>query len=61
MKEAVVPSSTAGSPNVDPPVSDIERVDAFPKQRESILERWGLAALDERRERTRERSRGNIA
>jgi 2-polyprenyl-3-methyl-5-hydroxy-6-metoxy-1,4-benzoquinol methylase len=54
MKEAVVPSSAAGSANITQPLNDSERVGAFPNQREPIAERWGPAALEERRERTRD-------
>ena len=36
------------------PLNDSERVGAFPNQREPIAERWGPAALEERRERTRD-------
>ena len=45
MKEAVAPGSATGSAN-------IENMGAFP--REPIPERWGPAALEERRERTRD-------
>jgi hypothetical protein len=35
MKEAVVPSSAAGSVNINPPLNDSEKVGAFPNQREA--------------------------
>src|SRR6266480_4635659 len=54
MKEAVVPTSAAGSANVTPPITASESVGAVSKQGEPIAERWGLAALEERRERTRD-------
>ena len=54
MKEAVVPSSAADSANVNPPLNDSNRLGAFPNQREPISESWGPAALEERRERTRD-------
>src|SRR5207244_8602809 len=54
MKEAVVPSSAAGPVNINPPFNDSEKVGAFPNQREPIAESWGPAALEERRERTRD-------
>src|SRR5438093_9616276 len=54
MKEAVVPSSAAGPVNIDPPFNGSEKAGAFPNQREPIPERWGPAALEERRERTRD-------
>jgi 2-polyprenyl-3-methyl-5-hydroxy-6-metoxy-1,4-benzoquinol methylase len=54
MKEAVVPGSAAGSTNISPPISDNESVSPFSKQGERIAERWGPAALEERRERTRD-------
>src|SRR5437867_13185751 len=54
MKEAVVPSSAAGPVNIDPPFNESEKVGAFPNQREAIAESWGPAALEERRERTRD-------
>src|SRR6266516_338707 len=52
MKEAVVPGSATGSANIGSPINDSENVGAFP--REPIPERWGPAALEERRERTRD-------
>ena len=54
MKEAVVPSSAADPVNINPPLTESEKIGAFPNQREPIAESWGPAALDERRERTRE-------
>ena len=54
MKEAVVPSSAADSANVNPPLNDSNRLGPFPNQREPITESWGPAALEERRERTRD-------
>jgi 2-polyprenyl-3-methyl-5-hydroxy-6-metoxy-1,4-benzoquinol methylase len=54
MKEAVVPSSATGPVNIDPPLNDSEKVGAFPNQREPIADSWGPAALDGRRERTRD-------
>ena len=54
MKEAVVPSSAAGSANINPPINHSDSVDAFADHRESIPEMWGPAALEERRERTRD-------
>ena len=54
MKEAVVPSSTAGPVNTNPPLNESEKVGAFSNQREPIAESWGPAALEERRERTRD-------
>ena len=52
MKEAVVPSSAAGSANINPPINHSDSVDAFADHAESIPERWGPAAIEERRERT---------
>src|SRR4029077_5022154 len=52
-KEAVVPSS-AGSANINPPINHSDNVDAFADHRESVPERWGPAALEARRERTRD-------
>src|SRR5213596_1866722 len=54
MKEAVVPSSAAGPANTNPPLNESEKVGAFSNQREPIAESWGPAALEERRERTRD-------
>ena len=54
MKEAVVPSSAAGPVNTNPPLNESEKVGTFPNQREPIAESWGPAALEERRERTRD-------
>lgn len=54
MKDAAVPSSAAGSANINPPVNDGESVGAVPNQREPIAQTWGPAALEERRERTRD-------
>jgi 2-polyprenyl-3-methyl-5-hydroxy-6-metoxy-1,4-benzoquinol methylase len=54
MKEAVVPSSAAGPVNTNPPLNESEKVGAFSNQREAIAESWGPAALEERRERTRD-------
>ena len=54
MKEAVVPSSAAGPVNTNSPVNESEKVGAFSNQREPIAESWGPAALEERRERTRD-------
>ena len=54
MKEAVVPSSAAGPVNTNPPLNESEKAGAFSNQREPIAESWGLAALEERRERTRD-------
>ena len=54
MKEAVVPSSAAGPVNTNPPLTESEKVGAFSNQREPIAESWGPAALEERRERTRD-------
>ena len=54
MKEAVVPSSAASPVNTNPPLNESEKVGAFSNQREPIAESWGPAALEERRERTRD-------
>jgi SAM-dependent methyltransferase len=54
MKQAVVPSSAAGPVNTNPPLNESEKVGAFSNQREPIAESWGPAALEERRERTRD-------
>src|SRR6266487_3043241 len=54
MKEGVVPSSAAGPANTNPPLNESEKVGAFSNQREPIAESWGPAALEERRERTRD-------
>ena len=54
MKEAVVPSSATGPVNTNPPLNESEKVGAFSNQREPIAESWGPAALEERRERTRD-------
>jgi SAM-dependent methyltransferase len=54
MKEAVVPSSAAGPVNTNPPLNESDKVGAFSNQREPIAESWGPAALEERRERTRD-------
>ncbi|HEX3620343.1 MAG TPA: glycosyltransferase [Candidatus Udaeobacter sp.] len=54
MKEAVVPRPAAGPMNTNPPLNESEKVSAFSNQREPIAESWGPAALEERRERTRD-------
>src|SRR5712691_13070748 len=54
MKEAVVPSSAAGSANINQPLNDGESVGVVSNQREPIAQTWGPAALEERRERTRD-------
>jgi SAM-dependent methyltransferase len=54
MKEAVVPSSATGPVNTNPPLNESEKVGVFSNQREPIAESWGPAALEERRERTRD-------
>src|SRR6266700_1557908 len=54
MKEAVVPNSAAGSPNLHSPLDNSDRVGAVLKQHEANSQRWGPAALEQRRERTRD-------
>src|SRR6476660_436008 len=39
--------------NINPPLNESEKVGAFSNQREPIAESWGPAALEQRRERTR--------
>jgi SAM-dependent methyltransferase len=53
MKEAAV-SSSAGGAGTSPQRNDSQSMGAFATQRESIPEQWGPAALDQRRERTRD-------
>jgi hypothetical protein len=54
MKEAAVQNSAARSAAVNSPLNDSGRVDTLLSQREPNTERWGPAALDQRRERTRD-------
>src|SRR5437870_9965274 len=54
MKEAVVPNSAAGSANINSPLNDSEGAGALLKQDEANSQRWGPAALEGRRERTRD-------
>ena len=54
MKEAVVPNSAAGSANISSPLSNSDGVGAVLKQHEANSQRWGPAALEQRRERTRD-------
>src|SRR5438034_7796167 len=54
MKEAVVPNSAAGSANINSPLNDSDGVDAVLKRHETNSQRWGPAALEQRRERTRD-------
>src|SRR6266699_5696057 len=54
MKEAAVRNSAAGLPAVNSPLNDSGRVNAPSTQREPYTETWGPAALEERRERTRD-------
>src|SRR5437667_12771711 len=54
MREAVVPNSAAGSANINSPLNDSEGAGALLKQDEANSQRWGPAALEQRRERTRD-------
>src|SRR5260370_373286 len=54
MKEAAVQNSVAPSAAVNSPLNDSGRVDALLSQREPNAEKWGPAALEQRRERTRD-------
>src|SRR5437762_13273007 len=54
MKEAVVPNSAAGSANINSPLNDSDGVDAVLKRHETNSQRWGPAALEQRRARTRD-------
>src|SRR5947199_4307413 len=54
MKEAAVRNSAAGLPGVNSPLNDSGRVNAPSTQREPNTETWGPAALEQRRERTRD-------
>jgi Glycosyl transferase family 2/Methyltransferase domain len=54
MKEAVVPNSAVGSANTNSPLNDSDGVDAVLKQQEANSQTWGPAALEQRRERTRD-------
>src|SRR5213595_2727261 len=54
MKEAVVPNSAAGSANINSPLNDSDGVDAVLKRHETNSQRWGPAALEQRRESTRD-------
>ncbi len=54
MKEAVVPNSAAGSANINSPLNNSDGVGAVLKQHEANSQRWGPAALEQRRERTRD-------
>ncbi len=54
MKEAVVPNSAAGSANINSPLNNSDGLGAVLKQHEANSQRWGPAALEQRRERTRD-------
>src|SRR6059058_1810382 len=54
MKEAVVTNSTAGSANINSPLNNSDGVDAVLKRHETNSQRWGPAALEQRRKRTRD-------
>ena len=54
MKEAAVQNSAARSAAVNSPLNDSGHVDTLLSQREPNIERWGPAALEQRRERTRD-------
>src|SRR5439155_11283828 len=54
MKEAVAPNSAAGSANINSPLNNSDGVGAVLKQHEANLQTWGPAALEQRRERTRD-------
>src|SRR5438034_1850706 len=54
MKEAVAPNSAAGSANINSPLNNRDGVGAVLKQHEANLQTWGPAALEQRRERTRD-------
>lgn len=54
MKEAVVPNSAAGSANINSPLNNSEGVGAVLKQHKVNSQAWGPAALEQRRERTRD-------
>ncbi len=53
MKDAAVQNSAARSAVVDSPLNDSGRVDALLSQRRPNTQRRGAAALEQRRERTR--------
>jgi len=54
MKEAVAPNSAAGSANINSPLNDSHEMGIVLKQHEANSQRWGPAALEQRRERTRD-------
>jgi hypothetical protein len=54
MKEAVVPNSAAGSANINSPLNNSEGMEPVLKQHEANSQMWGPAALEQRRERTRD-------
>jgi hypothetical protein len=54
MKEAAVQNSAAPSAAVNSPLNDSGRADALLSQGEPNTQRWGPAALEQRRERTRD-------
>src|ERR1700739_1432757 len=53
MKEAIVPNSAAGSANINSPLNNGEGV-AVLKEPKANSQMWGPAALEQRRERTRD-------
>ena len=54
MKQAAVQNSAARSAAVNSPLNDGGRADALLSQGEPNIERWGPAALEQTRERTRD-------
>jgi len=54
MKQAAVQNSAARSAAVNSPLNDSGRADALLSQGEPNTQRWGPAALEQRRERTRD-------
>ena len=54
MKEAAVRSSAAGSATVNPPLNDTGSMAALAGECDQNAATWGPAALEQRRERTRD-------
>src|ERR1700747_240989 len=54
MKEAVVPNSAASPANINSPLNDSDQAGAVLEQHETNSQAWGPAALEQRRERTRD-------
>jgi hypothetical protein len=54
MKEALISSSATGTANIDSPVNDRDVMGAVLNQHAANSQTWGPAALEQRRERTRD-------